>query len=196
VSHYQRERVPILLSGYLRDIDRLAAPGNARLSLAASDHREALPLLPSPLPILSNEQWQARLRHEAAHAECSRQSGAQQIEALIRDDGTGWCESTAIGNPLDAITVLLVGVAAEAKYRPSSIHNYARGCYDLFAARILIDKWNGAGEWPPLTCENAARTAVEFVESRWKQINALAMVLGSAGTLTDYEVRLFSLCAR
>ena len=185
-----RNLVPFIADRLLQ-IPRETAAAEARRLLAASDTRDDFPTA-SPLPILTYDEWQARLRHEGAHGMGALDGLAPDIEIVMRPDGTGWCSYGAIADPLDAITTHLVGVPAEAKYRPSSINGYANGCYDFIAARLLIDKYNERGVWPPLTCEAAARRAVEFVDFRWKQISALALVLGSTGDLTDYEVRLFS----
>jgi len=186
-------RVASFMAHKLLHVPTATAVENARAILAASDARDLEALGSTmPLPIYSYDEWQARLRHETGHAVLVLDKGGRDIEVVIRpEDGTGWCSYTPIENPLDAITAYLVGVAAEAKYYPPSLRRYADGCFDFTAAKLLIDKYNADGLWPPLTCEAAARSAVAFVDSRWKQIGALALALGSAGSLTDYEARLF-----
>jgi hypothetical protein len=197
-----RDRIALSIAHGLLRVHVPTAADDAAAMRAASDARDTRDardledlIRTMGLPILSAEEWDARLRHEPGHAICAEQFGASDIEALIRPDGTGWCSYSEIANPLDAITTHLAGVAAEARAYPPSLRRYANGCHDFLAARVLIDQYNAGGRWPPLTCEAAAAAAVAFVDSKAKEIRALALVLDSAGSLTDYEVRLFSRCA-
>jgi hypothetical protein len=184
-------RAPFIAHKLLHVPVATAASDAARL-LAASDERDIEALAATmPLPMYDCEWW-ARLVHEAAHAVCAWENGSRDINAVIRDDGTGAVSYSPIDSLLDATTCHLVGVAAEARAYPPSLRRYAHGCFDFTAARLLIDKFNADGLWPPQSCEAAAKAAVAFVDLRWKQIGALALALGSAGSLTDYEVRLFA----
>jgi hypothetical protein len=84
-----------------------------------------------------------------------------------------------------------VGIAAQAKFNPSSIHSDSGG-YDYLNARQSIDELNALGLWPHLTFENAAKRAIQFVEDNWAGIENLVLFLAPNGSLIDLEVRLFA----
>jgi hypothetical protein len=192
-----RDRIVPFMAHQLLNVTVETAADDVRAALAASEARDQTGLVAAmPQPVLNYDELQGRMFHEPGHCKGALDGHADKIEALIRPDGSGWCSYTPIANPLDAIRCHLAGFAAEAKAYPPALGRYVHGCYDFTAAKLLIDKYNADGLWPPLTCEAAARSAVEFVDSRWKQIRALALALGSAGSLTDYEIRLFSGCSR
>jgi len=177
------------IAAQLRDVHLDTAPDDVRQAIAASyaqDDRKALVTTP---PGITVYEMFSREAHEASHAIGALQFGAKNIVVVIRNDATGMCSYDPIEKTADQITINLIGTIAEVRLKPSAIKLYRNGCNDFTAARILIDKHNSSGAWPPLTCERAAQTACDFVDTWWTQILALAMLLSKSGTLTDAEIR-------
>jgi hypothetical protein len=184
-----RDCITPFLTDQLLHVPMATAAAEVRHVIAESDRKDLAPLAPSPTVITIYELFSREI-HECAHGMGALEGGARDIEIVLRPDATGWCRYSPIQNPIDAIVAHLVGVVGEWKIRPSSIRLYRNGCSDFAAARIWIDEYNASSAWPPLTCEAAARRAVEFVDLHWTRITALALALGNSGTLCDADVRL------
>ena len=169
------------LADQLRHVHVETAAAAVRQAIAqnyAQDDRAPL-AAPSPLSIY---QLFSREIHECAHAIAALKFGAKNIVVTIRNaDATGSCCFDPIEKNADEVTIHLVGFVAETRIKPSAIKVYRDGCADFQAARLLIDKHNSSGVWPPLTCERAAQTACDFVGVHWESILGLAMVLGASG---------------
>jgi hypothetical protein len=186
-------RVAERIGQHLRSVDTELAGFAARKIVAASESNDRIRTTPARTP--TQLEWAATSHHESAHAVAAWAAGASILELRVRDeDATGLCRITEIAKAEDRITFALAGIVAEAKYNPSSVHRYDDGSFDLLVARMQIDAWNERGIWPHLTCDNAAKKAVRFVEQNWQAIEDVALALGGRGDLTDREVRLFATC--
>jgi hypothetical protein len=181
------------MTAELRGCDPDTAADDARQQAASSDLRDRL-ALPSPYRRPSGHERQATAHHESAHAVVGINTGASILELRLRPDATGQCRITEIPQPADRIVFLLAGIAAEARFNPSSIHRYDSSSYDYLSARVLIDQLNERRKWPHLTCENAAKAAISFVETHWRAIGNVATALHDTGELDDHAVRVFASC--
>jgi hypothetical protein len=178
---------------HLRSVDSDAAGFAARKIVAASEASDRIRTTPARTP--TQLEWMATAYHETAHAVAAWSFGATVLELRLREeDATGLCRITEIKEPFDRIVFALAGIIAEAKYNPAAIHRYGDASYDLLVARMLIDSWNERGVWPHLTCDNAAKKAVRFVEAQWQAIEDVALALGDSGELEHDAVRIFATC--
>jgi len=188
-----RSGIPKTLAGWIGDQKPETAAADAQSLLATSDFRDHMLLPPVEPPSL--EFWMDLVYHELGHAVGNLVGGAENISVLVRRDGSGgWCRHGPLERLEDYIVSTLAGILAEAKRRPSSIHQYAHGAYDLITARQLIDQYNVRGTSPPMSYERAAQLAMNFVDAHWATIETLAIVLNHSGKLCDHDIRLFARC--
>jgi hypothetical protein len=186
-------RVVERIGQYLRSVDAEAAGFAAQKIVARSELSDCVRIMPARTP--TQLEWMATVYHETAHAIAGLSFGATVLELRVReDDATGLCRITEIKEPFDRIVFVLAGIVAEAKYNPASVHRYGDDSYDVLTARLLIDAWNERGVWPHLTCDNAAKKAVRFVEEHWQAIEDVALALGDSGELDQNAVRIFATC--
>jgi hypothetical protein len=180
-----------IIGGFLLDVRIETASDDSTDMLRASDWPDRAGLA---RPIASWQSWMNTIHHEAGHAVAALIGGGTHIEVLVREDASGLCSHRdgSIVKPEDIVTFTLAGMAAGARFNPSSIHAHADGCYDLMAARQLIAAINACGKWPHLTCENAAKKAVQVVDANWRAIENCALALSDCGELDDFGVRFFS----
>jgi hypothetical protein len=173
----------------LRDVDIDTAPLDALYALDTDSLLDRQPTDRAPLTEL--QRWRLA-HHEAGHAAVALHLGCTDIEARIRDGGTGVTRCSKINGAAQAVTFHLAGVIAEARYDPASLHRYHSKSSDFVQARILIDEINQRAEWPVMTCRRAAEAAFDFVRDHWQQISRLALALESCGALDDRDVRVFA----
>jgi len=173
----------------LRSVNTESASLDSLHALDADALLDRMP--PDRAPLTELERWRVAY-HEAGHAFAAWHLECTDIEARIRAGGTGVVRCSKITNPLDAIKFHLAGAIAETKFDPASIHKYHGKSSDFLQARLLIDEINTRAQWPILTCQRAAETAVNFVKDHWRQISNVALALESAGELMDRDVRIFS----